>query len=380
MYPGLPADFSLALVSHHSMRVTVRVLDTEMNPIGDAVSQRLLDGQVNAALNATITRSATLSFLDPAEALSFDSDSPADGALYADRMLRISYDVRQPGLFGGRWVETPIFTGPVSKFSRDGVKVAVEGQGKETLAMGSPWRTYTAKKGRKKVDVIEEVMRAEGERHFALGHHGARMPGDKVLTAEGNAWDFVQGIARSMGLQLFYDGAGRLRLRRPPRTAVFTFRDGLGGSITETPSVEFLIDNVKNAVRVTGKKPKGAKAKVRAHAVADPHHPLSPVRLGRNGQPRYLAEFIDDDKIGSDREAKRVAESRLRTLLATFVTVKFAGLVIPHLDVGDYIRVTTSRFSMTTRLSEFSIPLTASGRMSVGYTRRMKKPKRKAIR
>lgn len=380
MYPGLPESLALLLTSHHSMRVSVQVLDTAMKPVGDPISNRILDGQVNVDLNAEVTRSATLTFLDPGRALNFDSDSPADGALYADRMVRITYDVRQPGTFGGKWIEVPIFTGPVTKFSRNGVRVTVEAQGKEVLAMGSPWRTYTAKKNRRKVDIIEEVMRAEGERDFALLEVNSKMPRDKVLTAEGTAWAFAQDIARSMGMHLFYDGAGRLRLRRYPRTSVFTFRDGDGGSITDTPSIDFLIDNVKNAVSVTGKKPKGAKAKVRARAVAEPSHPLSPVRLGRNGQPRYLAEFVDDPDIGSEREAKRVANSRLASLLATFVEVKFAAVVIPHLDAGDYVLVKANGFAMTTRLTSFSIPLTASGRMTVGYNRRMKKPNRKAIR
>lgn len=223
-------------------------------------------------------------------------------------------------------------------------------------------------------------MRGEGERHFALIDASAKMPGDKALTAEGNAWAFARSLAGSMGMHLYYDGAGRLRLRRYPSSPSFTFADGTGGSVLTTPTVDFLVDNVRNAVSVTGKKPKGAKAKVGARAVAAPSHPLSPARLGRNGQPRYLADFVDDPDIGSDREAKRVAEARLSAALASYVDVKFDALVVPHLDAGDYVRLSAAGFSMTTRLSTFSIPLTAGGRMSVGYRRRMSKPNRKAIR
>lgn len=379
MYPGLPDGLDLLLVSHHSMRVSVRVLGTDHSPV-DTISHRILDGQVNVDYRSAVTRSATLSFFDPSNSLDFDSDSPADGAIYADRMLQISYDVRQPGTFGGRWIEVPIFTGPVSKFSRDGVEVKVEAQGKETLVLGSAWKNYVANKGRRKVDIIREVMENEGERFFALPELGSKMPRDDVLTPETSPWAFVRKIANSMGMQLFYDGAGRLVLRDFPERKVFTFRDGNGGSIDGVPSVDFSIDNVRNAVRVTGRKPKGSKRKVRASAVAPKGHPLSPHRLGRNGAPRYLPEFVEDENVGTDREAKRVAKVRLRSLLHSMVEVKFSALTIPHLDAADEIGVQTDRFSMQTRLTAFSIPLTASGRMTVGYVRRMKKPKRRAIR
>jgi hypothetical protein len=389
VYPGLPSSLALLLVSHHSLRITVRVLDLAHRAIGDPISNRLLDGQVNVDADGTVTRSATLTFLDPAMILDFDSDSPADGALYADRMLAITYDVMQPGTNGGKWIQVPIFTGPITKFVRDGAKVTVECQGKEVLTQSAPWATYTAKKNRRKVDVIEEVMRREGERSFAMIDSNARMPGDAVMTADyaGGVWAFVQSIARSMGLHLFYDGAGRLRLRANSSTSVFTFRDGTGGSIVDAPTVEFLTDDVKNAVRVLGKQPKGKKTKsgmtkpprVRAVAVAANSHPLSPYRLGRNGASRYLAEFIDDPKIGTNREAQRVANARLAVLLQMLVTVKFNSLVIPHLDGGDFVTVQTSRFSLRIRLASFSIPLTASGRMSVGINRRAT-PNRSRIR
>jgi hypothetical protein len=363
----------VALLGDHSIRVRLDVLDTAMKPTGQVLTNRILDGQVNIDARAEVTRSGTMTLADPERTLSFDSDSPADGALYADRLIRVWYDVRSPG---GSWIEVPIITGPVVKFTRDGSRVTVEIQGKEALARGAAWRTKTYRKGTPKVDVIEDVMRKEGERHFSLGHAASKMPGDRSLIPETVPWEFVQGIAASMGMQLFYDGFGRLVLRRPPGTSLWTFASGDGGSVLSAPKVTFSTDTVRNAVRVVGKKPKGAKSKVRATAVAPANHPLSPRRLGRNGEGRYLAEFIDDSSIGSNAEATRVAKSRLDALLMQVVDVEFESLVIPHLDAGDVVTVKTDDFTMQTRLNNFTIPLVAAGRMSVGYNRRVKKPTR----
>jgi hypothetical protein len=374
-YAGLPAGALLvALLGNHSIRVRVEVLTLEMKPVS-TLSNRVLDGQVNIDATAEVTRSATLTLLDRDHSLHFDSNSPADGALYADRMLRVWYDVRSPG---GSWIEVPLITGPVSRFTRDGSKVNVEIQGKESLARGVAWRTKTYRKGATKVDVIEDVMRKEGERHFSLARATAKLPGDKSLTVDTIPWEFVKALAASMGLQLFYDGFGRLVLRRPPGTSLWTFASGDGGSILTAPRVTFSIDAVKNAVRVVGTKPKGAKAKVRATAVAPRNHPLSPFRLGRNGEGRYLAEFIDDTSIGSDAEAGRVARGRLDALLMQAVDVEFDSLVIPHLDAGDVVTVKTDDFTMQTRLDRFTIPLLAAGTMPVGYNRRVTPRKRTA--
>lgn len=380
MYPGLPAELTTLLAAHHSMRVVVQVVDLDHRAVGDPISGQLLDGQVNVDLNAEVTRSATLSLLDPNHTLNFDSDSPADGALYADRMLSIRYGLRSPTP-GSKWIDVPIFTGPVTKFSRNGAVVSVECQGKESLATGSLWTPYTAKKNRPKRDIIVEVMQAAGEKHFALDHFTFRMPGDAVLLPDATPWAFARTIAGSMGAQLYYDGAGRLRLRDYPERPAFTFRAGTGGTVVDQPSVDFLIDNVRNAVRVTGrkKKGKGAKGSIAYDAVAPSSHPLSPTRLGRNGRARYLPDFYTDEKIGSVTELKRVATARLNAALASVVDVKFSSLVVPHLDAGDYIALSTPDFAMTNRLTSFSIPLAAAGQMSVGYNRRTT-PNRKAIR
>jgi hypothetical protein len=367
-YPGLPSTLGAVLLGPHSIRVRVQVLTLEMKPTGQDITARILAGQVNVDSKAAVTRSLTATFRDPDRQLDFDSNSPADGALYADRMLRVWYGVRRPG---GEWIDVPIFTGPVVAFARDGALVEVECQGKEALALGASWRTKTYKKHMRKTEVIESVMRNEGERHFDFEGFKGDLPGDRSLTPQKSSWEFAQKIAQSMGgAQLFYDGWGRLRLRKEPKRTAWTFRDGDGEALKTQPRISFSTAEVANAVRVVGKKPKGHTRKVKATAVAPANHPLSPRRLGRNGEGRYLAEFVEDSSIGSEAEARRVAKSKLSKRLAQVVTVEADTFVVPHLEEGDPIRFSTSDFGIGTTAERFTIPLVHSEPMSVGYNRR----------
>ena len=375
MYPlGLTpngwAAYAASLVEHHSIRIGVSVLTLDHQQVS-RLDHRIVAGQVNVDDSGSVTRSATVQFFDPDHSLAFDSDSPADGALYADRMLQITYGIR-PNVDGAAWVDVPVITGPVVKFERSAEVVDVEIQGKELLAMGAAWRTQTYKKGTPKRDVILSVMQGEGERLFALPEFSSRLPSDRSIARTTVPWEFAKAIAKSTGRQLYYDGAGRLRMRTPSSRSVFTFAAGDGGTILTSPKVSFSIENVRNIVQVVGGVPKGQKKKVRHVQTAARSHPLSPWRLGRNGQPRYLLETIEDSAIRSEAEARRVAQATLMNRLLQNVEVGFDAMVVPHLDPGDHITTQTSDFSVSSRLGTFTIPLTVDGRMSVGYMRRQK--------
>lgn len=377
-YPGLSSTFASTLVSHHSVRHRFEVLDLGMRPTGQSVTPFVLDGQVNIDADAEVTRSMGLTILDVDRALGFDGNSPADGALFADRMVRAWYGVRAPL---GQWEEVPVFTGPVTKFGRDGATVSIECQGKESLARGaSVWRTMSFEKGELKRDVIKKVMRQLGERHFSFESIPGKLPGDRNLTAEMDPWEFVQKLARSMGARLFYDGAGRLVLRRNLARSVWTFRDGTGGSILAPPKVA-VEPNAKNAVRVVGKKPKGQKSKVRASVLAPANHPLALKRpTGGDDFERIIrAEFVEDSSIGSDREAKRVANRLLKKLLVQGVGVEASVIVAPQLEEGDVVTVKTRDFTMQTRYSKASISFTTVAG-TLGYHRRIGRPSRGKIR
>lgn len=382
---GERGAYERALRSSHVRRITVAVTNLAGTELA-RLDPVLLDGQVTVDLDAEVTRSATLSFLDPAHALSFDTDSPDDGALYADRMVRVDYGVLVEEL--GREVVATVFHGPVTKLDRAGDVVSVEAQGKETLASGAVWRTLTLKKGQTVSDAIRTLLvdRA-GETSVDIPQirnnagKPVRMPRARSLDRFQSIWSHAKRLATAQHRQLFYDGSGRAILRSWPRRSVYKFRTGTGGDVVGDVQVAYQIGDVKNAVVVEGGKPRGAQRKVRAQAVAPANHPLSPRRLGRTGAPRYLVEVISDDSIRSERAAKRKAKSVLDNRLREVVEVTFDALPVPHLDPGDVVGIETDDFTTTFRLRKFTIPLTSTGApvMSVGYLKKTT-PNRRRIR
>lgn len=370
-----------ALRSSHLERVRVLVTDLAGDVLATLSDKaRVLDGAVTVdATGDRSTRSLSLSLLDPAHALRFDTDSPDDGAIYQDRMLRVDHEVWVGGL--GRWVPCTVFHGPVEKVSRPSPEVVnVECQGKEVLASGYLWRPLTLKKGAKRTDAIRTILRDRaGEDSFSFPSYGATLPSALTLSAEQTPWQHARRVASSMDKQLFYDGRGVCVLRDAPGTVLYGFRSGDGGDVLTPLSVAYSTEDLRNTVVVTGGKPKDKKKpRPRAVAMADPTHPLAPGRLGRNGVARHLVESIQDDAIKSNAEAARRAKSVLDSRLLATVEVSFDSLRVPHLDPGDLVSVRTDAGALAFRLEKWTFPL-GEGSMSVGYTKR-RKPAKGAIR
>lgn len=378
------------------IRVQLSILDMDGDHLS-TIGERIVDGQVNVATDADgPSRSMTVTLYDPENRLRLDSDAPTAGSLFADRMLRARYGVKVPGV---GWVDVPVFTGPVMRVSRDGVHLTVECQGKEALALQPVWRAYTVEKGVEKVDAIRRILRERaGETHFDLPDLKVKLGAAATLTAQppqkkqagmnsNTPWVLARKIASSMSRQLFYDGSGRVRLRALPANPLFTFDEAL---IQTPPQVAFDLTEMRNAVRVTGKKLHEGKEKkgpqipahlVRGEAVAPRNHPLSPHRLGRtlgDGTVvgRYIPEFVTNDAIRSDREATRRAKQILADRLAQQVDISFDALPVPHLEEMDLIRVSYEDLRFNARLRRFSLPLTHAGVMSVGYVKRVDRPRR----
>jgi hypothetical protein len=369
-------SFHAALRETGTYQVEVSLLNLD----GDEVSRvtpEVLDGQVDVDADADVTRQCSLTLYDPSHSLQLDSDSPDDGALHADRMLHVVYSVLVPAL--NDRVDVPVFTGPIVSFERSDDEVSIHALGKEELALNEIWRPLTLKKGMSKVEAIRTILAERtGETRFDFPEiDKPRLPHRVSLGRMVSAWKRARRIARSMNRQLYYDGRGVCRLRVRPRRPVFTFYGGAdhpkAANITKPVHVTHDFTEIKNVVWVKGGKPKGAKRAVHAVAVAPRSHPLSPWRLGRNGEQRYLVEEIDNDAIRSSKEAKRRAEAKLEDLLTETVGVTFAAIPIPHLDPLDVVRVVTDDFTANVRLRKFSLPLTTGGEMTVGYHERVKR-------
>ncbi len=374
--PKLSVSDHAALVAtlgqSHGIRVTHNVLDLNGRTLS-SIGNEVRGGAVQCTLPETdspgsVTRALTLEFHDPRGTMSFDSGSPSDGALYADRMIQTLYGISVPGV---GWVDVPIFVGPIIKFSRTSTFVTVECQGKEALARGAAWNAKTWKKNTRKTTIIREVMEAAGETRFDLPDLPDRISAHKSLGHADSRWEFATSMAESMDRQLYYSPDGILRMRPWPTVSSFTYRDGNDGLVQSQPVVDFDIEETKNAVRVTGAKPKGSKHAVIGVAVAPASHPLSPDKLApTSGGGLYLLDEVSNGKIRTKREADRVAETRLAQMLQQMVTVNFDSLMNPLAELGDWATLQTSDFTMTFRQRAFTLPVTSHDLMSVGTTRR----------
>lgn len=82
------------------MRVEIQVLNRDEEVIRSLTvpASKILDGEVQIDATADVTRSLNLTLHDPNHRLHFDAESPADGALFADRFIRVYYQVPLPTL------------------------------------------------------------------------------------------------------------------------------------------------------------------------------------------------------------------------------------------------------------------------------------------
>lgn len=347
------------LATHHEIRVRVQVLTLSGAHSVD-LSAMLLDGQINVDATADVTRTASLSLLDPTRSLSIDSSGPADAAIFMDRMVRVTYGVA----VAGAWVDVPVFTGPVTKLTRTGSVLAVEASGLESLALSPAWRPLNLRKGTRKTDAIRLILSERaGESVFSVPSLSARLPKTLSLGQQDVPWTVARSLASSLGRQLFYDGAGVCRLRSWPNTPLFTF----GGEQLTSPLQLAYSPATANAVQVLGATPNGAKSPIAYTSVAPANHPLSPWALARNGVPHYIGNFVQDDSVRSVAEAKALADHVLAQSLIEAVDASFDALPTPHLEPGDLVAAHTDEGHVTFRLQRYSLPLTTSGTMSVGY-------------
>lgn len=366
--------FDEQLRSTSRVRTTLTLLDLSGKSPVD-LTDRLLGGQVNIDATAETSRQLSCTLDDPDHELHLDSDAPGDGALYADRMLQAHYGFWVEGL--GRWVDVPVFTGPITSMKRDGGVIDLGCLGKEHLAGGQAWRPLTLRKGTNVVRGIRTILAERaGETEFSFPTTPHRIPrGGYTLGKMTSPWLAARELANSIGRHLYYDGAGVCRLRKPPKGSVYTFD---GAVVLGDPSITYDLSTIVNTVWVKGHKPEG-KPRVSASVTAPRTHPLSPQRLGRNSEPRYLVAEVDAPKVRSAKDARALARDQLKGYLREGLDVSFDSLPIPHLDPLDVVRLNAEGVSITFTLRAASIALTHDGSMSVGTNKRVA-PNRKGIR
>lgn len=371
--------FNQSLSTHHSVKITVQMLSLNHAYLGD-LSSRLLDGQVTIDATAEVWRSLTMQLNDPERTLQLDSTAPTDGALFYDRMIKVVYSVKSELL--PRWVDVPIFVGPITRMKRTADVINLEAMGKEALLVppAVAWKARTFGKGWNRAALVRGILGTYGgETKFSIPAYSATTPGPVTMTTTTNLWNLAKQVNGSFGNRfIFYDGRGVLVMRDTPRSVVWTFKTGNGGNVTSQPDVDFDISAVRNVVTVKGAVPKGKKVPVQASVGLASTHPLNHYRMGRNGIPRVLLEEINDDNMKTAAQCKTLAKKHVESLAMQAVDVSFSALVVPHLEPYDIYTLKTPDATMNARYQKAVIPLKSSVG-TVGYVAR-RNPNRARIR
>lgn len=357
----------------HRKKVHLYVLDLDHNYIS-TVSDRLMDGSVSIDSTAAITRSMGLTLLDPNRVLAMDSDSPAEGAFFYDRMIKVVVTIATPDQ--SWWVDIPTFVGPVRKLNRSGAVVQLECQGKEILASGGSWKRKTYKKGARSTSVIRDILRNIcGETKLDIPNKTHRIKSNVSVGPSNPPWIAAKKVAAAMGYQLFYDGRGYAVLRRKTAAVVLDYD---GSNTTETPKFSYNQDTLINVVQVIGKKPKGAKRRVSYTAYAPTTHPLSGQKLRRGGVNQFKPLVIENNSIGSTAGCKNIAKRELARGLLQSMDATWRGVTYYHLEEDDIVRVATGENVALVRVKKMTIPL-LPGDSAFGYLKDIR-PNKKAIR
>lgn len=386
------------LRASHRRRLRVRVLNKSEKVIEqlDVPASQVVGGSVTVDSRADITRSLDLTFIDAQHRLGFDSGSPARGALFADNMVAVAYGVLVPTV---GWVDIPVFWGPVTNFQRDSAGVTIEAQGKEALGLDPHFVTqgYTVAKGRRVDLAIKDVMDRVGETRYDLPDLPQRLPRPRAVEPEDEPWDVVKfgweagtkewhgkgkqrhrervtveynGLVSLAGpMQAFYNGEGRLCVRRRSTTNVLVLQRGR--DLITDPAVKFDALAARNHVVVTGAKVTVGKKHVqrRGSATLPPAHPLSPNALARNGKLRYMTEFLAVDGLKSHQACVDRARRVLAEKSADGLDLEFDCLPFPMLEENDRVRVVTEAYTIDIPMRSYTIPLAPGEPMRVGYTK-----------
>lgn len=356
-----------------------------MDALTQPLNNNFVSGEIVGDVSQDVTRSLSLQILDPEDKLRFEARSPSDGAVYADRFVSVEYGV----FVADRWVDVPVFWGPITDFGRDGHTVQIEAQGKERLLLAPHYATegYTLPKGLRVDEAIRRVARRAGERRFNLPQIARKLSNPRTVSAQAEPWKVINGgeedakgkkisglVERAPGNRFaYYDGAGRLTVRRRNQDPSWTIREAR--DLVEPPDVQYDSLDAINTVIVRGREPNG-KGKKRAQAkVSLPDgHPISPTALGRNGVPRYMTEFVDTE-LKTDFECQERARQILRRKSAQGVDAELRILPNPMIEELDVVRLETDEFNFTFPVRHWVLPL-GEGPMTISTRRRTDRVRR----
>lgn len=375
------AAFRRALGTSHFERVRVDILDRDEQPV-ETLRPRVLSGGVDVDATQAPSRSAEIEFVDHRGVFDFAPSSPAEAAAFADTFLEVSKEIYVEEL--STWARCPVIHGPVTSLSRSGPVITATIEGKEILALEPAvvWQddAKVLPRNLKVIEAIRRLLRGQGERLFAFPETPNRTLRERItLDRMSEPWRVARRLAHGIDRHLFYDGAGRARLRNIPADRVHAFVYAVPtkpsvdsiANVLAVPELTFDLEATRNVVDVLGARPEG-KGKTRPRHVAIATGPLGPGALSRNGEPRWLVERVELDEAKRESVVRARARSELSRLARVDVAVTFEALAAPHLEERDPVALWYDGRWIAFELRQFTIPLRAGEPMSVGFNRRVR--------
>lgn len=375
--------FEDQLVTHHTIRVQLSVLDQNEKVIGRLADAPIISGSVDMDATQDITRTCNIVMLDPNHKLHFDGGNPAEGALFADNFLQVEYGVYVDAL--DDWVDVPVFWGPVNNFERIGNEVTIGAVGKESLGLDPHLvvAQYTIPRGTHVDKAIKNVMNRLGERRYALTMLNGRLHKHRSVHTGLAPWAVIIGggvdqngnpipgiVSKAAhNFRIFYDGRGKLTAKRKGGNIQWVFN---GDNMLSEPDYTYDVDTFRNHVMVTGGKPKNSKKHYHGEAALANAHPLSPQSLSRHGANRQLVTLFESDSLKSDTQCRQKAHEILDAAAESGVAASFECLPVPHLEEGDKVRIDWENYQITFIVNSFSLPLTSDQPMTIGAHQRLK--------
>ena len=220
-----------------SIRINITLLNNNEKEIGSlsadndyekAVTKDIpgvVSGQVDMDMEAEIERQLQITLYDPQQKLSFDKTNPF-APLYMDRHVSAEHLTWVEAL--DEWVNSGVMWGPITRFSRTGAEVTIEAHSKEALGLAPNllWTTIKLHKGMYVTDAIKKLLRQNGEQRFSLPDINRKLHKDIIAARHTQPWKLAKRLAASIDRQLYYDGRGRVCLRRWPDEPSLVMADG----------------------------------------------------------------------------------------------------------------------------------------------------------
>lgn len=190
---------------------------------------------------------------------------------------------------------------------------------------------------------------------------------DIAAQAGDDRWEFAQGLAKAIGMSLYFDADGHLALRPYAGSGVMdTLVEGEDGVLVSAGR-SWSRANAKNRWVVTGESVEGENV---IRAVTTDENPSSPTYY--NGPFGRCPDFYMHPDIQSIEQAQTVANSLKAQNLGAASTVNFGIIPNPALEPEDTVRITRQDAGINENhiLDSVTIGLGASETMT-GSTRQV---------